>query len=370
MIMIVGAGVLGRMLAEMLVWGPLPVRVVLAARRLDEVAATANMIRLSGLNQDAAVDIDAQQLDLDDESATAEAIARLAPAVLVNAASVYSYWRVEGPLEGVPKGLWLPFHLSTTYRLMRVLRRSGHEPLVVNGAYPDAVNPALAALGLAPAVGIGNVMNVVPAIRVAASIALNCGVQHVDVRLVAHHYVSNRLPAHGDAGGAPYLLRVYHDGTDVTDRLDVPAVLRLLPTRVRRVRGREGMAVTASSAFAVVRALVSSQPRRVHAPGPCGLAGGYPLSIDRSAVRFDLPPGVSIEEARAVNEGGQVFEGIERIDPDGRTHFVDEAVEGLRARVGAAPASLSPAEAVGWADELRARCEAFSARSRGRDARQ
>jgi hypothetical protein len=303
--------------------------------------------------------LETRTIDLADTAATVAALDELAPDIVVNTASVYSYWRTGAILGDLPAGLWYPLHLSTTFGLMTAIRRARRRPLVVNAAYPDAVNPALGGVGLAPDIGIGNVMNVVPALRTAAALLLDAPVGVVDVRLVAHHAVSNRLPAHGDTGGAPYRLAVYANGADVTARLDIGTLFGLLPTRLRRIRGRAGMSVTAGSAFAVVRALALETPARVHAPGPLGLVGGYPVRASAGGIELDLPVGCSREDAIAVNEAGQRFEGIEAVHADGRVVFTESAVRALRARLGAARSELRPEDCHDWALELRDRCEAY-----------
>jgi hypothetical protein len=358
-VLVVGPGVLGGLLTDMLASSGLPLRIVLAGRDGARVEERANLARFSALNQGRVPHLETCIIDVTDTPATVASLDALAPDMVVNASSLYSYWRSAAILGDLPAGLWLPLHLSTALGLMQAVRRTRRRPLVVNAAYPDAVNPALGGVDLAPDVGIGNVMNVVPALRVAAALLLELDVGVVDVRLVAHHAVSNRLPAHGDTGGAPYHLTVYAGGDDVTTKLDIRALFGLLPTRLKRIRGRAGMTVTAGSAFAVVRALTLDTPACVHAPGPLGLIGGYPVRASAAGVELDLPATCSRDEAIAVNEAGQRFEGIEAIHPDGRVVFTESAFHALRTRLGAARRELHPEDSQQWALELRDRCETY-----------
>jgi len=51
--------------------------------------------------------------------------------------------------------------------LMQAVKASGIATKTVNAAFPDAVNPILARIGLAPDIGVGNVANLVPAVRLS-----------------------------------------------------------------------------------------------------------------------------------------------------------------------------------------------------------
>jgi hypothetical protein len=371
-LLLIGTGALGGNVLDLLCWAGYDGRIVVASRNPETLLERVNLTRIAAYNQGRDPDITTLLLDLHDVDRTAEAIAQLRPDIIFNAASTQTYWRISAlPTEiyrrlaepGV--GPWLAMHLSPAHRLMTAVQRSGCSPMVVNAAYPDAVNPALHARGLAPAVGIGNVMNVVPAIRAAVASALRIAVRQVRIRLTAHHYVSNRLPAAGDTGGAEYDLRIYVDGADVTGRVDIPALFRLLPTDLRRTRGRAGMYVTASSALAVLRALSSPEAVEVHAPGPLGLIGGYPVRISERGVELDLPETCSVAEALRVNQQGQVFDGIERIDPDGRVVFTELANTTMAEVLGFHCPEIKVDDCHDWAADLRARYLAFEGRQLG-----
>ncbi|UWP79949.1 hypothetical protein [Dactylosporangium fulvum] len=369
-LLIIGNGVLGGNVLDLLSWVGFDGQIVVGGRNRTAVEERVNLARLAAYNQGTNPRLAAACVDLDDVDRTAETVSRLRPDIIFNTASVQTYWRISllprelyQMLDRPGVGPWLPMHLSPAHRLMTAVHRSGHDSVVVNAAYPDAVNPALQTCGLAPAVGIGNVMNVVPAVRSAAALHLGVDVERVHVRLVAHHYVSNRLPAAGDTGGADYDLRIYVDGTDVTDSADTPALFRLLPTDVRRTRGRAGMYVTASSAFAVLNGLTSATPVTVHAPGPLGLVGGYPVRLSEHGIELDLASACSQERAVAVNEQGQVFDGIERIEVNGRVVFTDLATRTMSDVLGHHCPEFKVEDCHDWARELKAKYSAFEART-------
>jgi len=45
--------------------------------------------------------------------------------------------------------------------------------------------------------------------------------------------------------------------------------------------------------------------------------------VDRNGGTVTLPPDLNLEEAVRINEEGQRFDGIERIDEDGTVHFTE-----------------------------------------------
>lgn len=361
-LLLIGTGTLGGNVLDLLSWGGFPGRIVVAGRNRRTLLERTNLSRIAAYNQGCYPRLTTKYVDLHDVDRTAETIATIRPDIIFNATSVQTYWRISRLPEEIYRALerpgvgpWLPMHLSPAYGLMTAVRRTGLTPVVVNAAYPDAVNPALATRGLAPTMGIGNVMNVVPAVRTAAATVISAPVQSIQIRLVAHHYVSNRLPSAGDDGGAPFHLRIYRDGADVTDQVDVAAVFRLLPTDLRRTRGSAGMYVTASSAFAALTALASRTARALHAPGPLGLPGGYPVAVSEGRVDLDLPPTCSVDTAVAINEGGQVFDGVRRIEPTGRVVLTELAAETLERMFGHYCPEFQVDDCHDWAAELRAK---------------
>jgi hypothetical protein len=215
------------------------------------------------------------------------------------------------------------------------VRQANLPMIVVNASYPDVVNAALAGEGLAPSVGIGNVANAVPGIRLAVAHLLGCDVAEIDIRFFAHHYLSYRMPSTGGTDGAPYHLSIYRRGQEVpADAGDHREIFTLVGSRFRRVKGLAGQSVTASSATAVLRAIADDSGRVVHAPGPLGLVGGYPVRLGYGSISVDLPTGLSLEAAIDINRQGQKFDGIADIDAAGTVYFTAEAAGVMREELG------------------------------------
>src|SRR5690349_1560577 len=93
-----------------------------------------------------------ERLDLTDEDAAAATLARVAPDVIVMAASGYTWWR-SGTPTGLPYAVWLPLLVPLVASLMRARDASGVAAPVVSLPFPDVVGPVLAGSGLAPEAG-------------------------------------------------------------------------------------------------------------------------------------------------------------------------------------------------------------------------
>ncbi|CCH32059.1 hypothetical protein BN6_47840 [Saccharothrix espanaensis DSM 44229] len=368
--MVLGAGDLGRRVFHELAHGPGDRHVRLVGREEDPTLRAANLSRFSALQRGYHPTVDHATTDLNDIDRTAECIAAFDPDVLFLAASFQSWWVITTlpgesfqRLRAANYGPWLPMHLVPVHKAMQAVRRSGTSAVVVNAAYPDAVHPILTSVGLSPDVGIGNVANNVPGIRVAAADLLGVPVPEVDVRLVAHHYVSHRLSRAGDPGRAGMALTIGHGGQDLTDRVDTASLLKRLPLEYRRTGGMPGQAMTAASALSVLVPLADRRDALVHAPGPGGLVGGYPVAIEGGRIRTALPDSVSLEEAVAVNLSGQVHDGIDAIDADGTTHFEPSSMAVLTAELGYECRTMRLDEAEGRAAEIRERFEVYRGRA-------
>lgn len=326
-LLLIGIGNLGSNLLQLLAFNP-RYQVTVAARNEDELCRRINMINQSLLQLMIPNRIRMVQLDLFNVNDTSDKIARLKPDIIFTAVSLQSWWVISelppdifSELDEARVGPWLPMHLTLIYKLMIAIKQTGLSPKVVNGSYPDVVNPLLAKVGLGPYVGIGNVANPVPGIRFCIAQHLKCAPEEISVKFFAHHTVSYRVSRKGTAEGLPYHLSIFHQGTDITSDVPKNKPFELLPTLFRRLGGKEGQLMTASSALSVLNALASENLTPVHAPGPFGWEGGFALQLSQDEMKVDLPPGLTLEEAIALNRAGAILDGIEAIEPDGTIRF-------------------------------------------------
>ncbi|HEU5383631.1 MAG TPA: hypothetical protein VFV38_50165 [Ktedonobacteraceae bacterium] len=332
-ILFLGAGKLGSQVLDLMLRVPGKHQFLVGGRELERLRPRVNLSLLAALQLGYTPSVSCTLLDLQEVERTADLIARFSPDLIVCAAT-YSPLEerqrlppeIEQPLTQAPLGPRLPFHLTSVYQLMQAIHLSGREQsiTVLNAIYPDVIHPILAKVGLAPATGIGDLANNIPALRLSLAWELGIPVERVDVRLIAARWVSYWM-SRKNIIGWPLHLTVLVDGEAWTHGLDLERVFARLPVHLKRLGGEPGLLMTATSAAIVFQAMLSEQTLITHAPGPDGLPGGYPVCVHARRVELALPPGLCLEKAKQINEAGLHLDGIERIDEQGTVFFTEEA---------------------------------------------
>ncbi len=340
-IMMVGLGDLGGHVLEMLARAPGSRKIITADINEDWAYRKTNITAFGASQLGHYPELEFVKIDLYNIDQSAEIISKYKPEVIYSAVSLQSWWvintlpkEVFEELDIARFGPWLPMHLTLVYKLMQAVKQTGLDIKVINSAFPDATHTILDKVGLAPTIGIGNVANPVPGIRSSIAYRLGRPMKDVTVYFFAQHYVSHYLPRFGTAGGAPYYLKAVVDGEDVTNDVNMEEVFADIPTRFRRSGGREGQILTASSAAGITLAVTDDTGDFMHAPGPLGLPGGYPVRVNRDGGKVVLPKGLTMEEAVRINEEGQRYDGIDKIDDEGTVTYAEKSVEIMRNMVG------------------------------------
>jgi hypothetical protein len=253
------------------------------------------------------------------------------PDLIVQSASLLSPWLVIGRSDPAARalgraglGLQLPAQLPVLTSVMEAVKAVDYRGPVANLSFPDATHPVLDRLGLAPAIGLGNV-----------------SMQHLRVRAA----LRDRTPGGtGDDAGEHPLIRL------VGHHKQVYGVLTAEPPenpelRTRVYLGEEGARadhlayagypippgiayneITAAAALPVLLALLpGAAPLRFSAPAPMGLPGGYPVRFSSGGVALDLPPGAELSDAVAFHWRVGQGDGIERVGEDGTVYFTEAA---------------------------------------------
>jgi len=339
--MMIGLGDLGGHVLEILVRAPGSRRIVTADLNEDWGYRKTNLAVFGASQLGYYPEVEFTKIDLNNIDQTADTIRKFKVDIIFSAATLQSWWVIntlpKDVFERLDKarfGPWLPMQLALVHKLMQAVKQTGLNIPVINAAFPDGVHPVLDKVGLAPTIGIGNVANPVPAIRNSIADRLGTAMRDVKVFFVAHHFVSHYLPRFGNTGGAPYYLKAMVDDRDAMKDLDIKQVFEDLPTRFRRPGGRDGQILTASSAARTILAMADETGDFMHAPGPSGLPGGYPVRVDGGGGKVVLPADLSLEAAIRINEEGQRYDGIDRIDGDGTTYFTEQAVAIMKEVVG------------------------------------
>jgi hypothetical protein len=355
-VLVAGLGDLGGRVLELLAADDRIGTLTGCGRRTEEATALVHQAALVSAASRGAERVGHVEVDLGSEPAVREVLDRARPDVVVFAASRHSWWRTPAAARNLPYGVWLPLQLSLLRVFMRALRASAARSTVVALVHPDAAGPVLAAEGLAPDVGAGNVAEVAAKLEVLVAEEHGCRRADVDVRLVLHH-AAERLafslfdPGPGPGSSTsdpPYLARVTVAGEVLPD----DEVDRLLRQPYPLPQGTGSHQLTAATVGALVGALLDDAPQRLHVPAPSGLPGGYPVVVHRGAVELDLPPGVDRAEAVAVNERAARHDGIAEVGADGRIILTEEASAAAADVLGLHLERVGPDDLDRVADEL------------------
>ena len=90
----------------------------------------------------------------------------------------------------------------------------------------------------------------------------------------------------------------------------------------------------------------------MHAPGPLGLPGGYPVSIGDGKIAVPSIRDLSLDEAISINEQSHQFDGIARIEENGAVVLTEAAIGVMRDSLGYDNGTVQPAEVDDHANEL------------------
>ena len=365
-LMLIGLGGLGSVVLELLAREQGLGQIVVASRDVARGTARCNLARLGALAQGAAPSIRFTPLDLNHVEAVAETVRRESPDIILTTASMQTWWLPDllppaqaAAIKRAGFGVWLPVHLTLTLKLMQALRDAAYRGITLTAPFPDVVNPVLDRLGLAPTCGVGNLDEIVPKVRLLAAERLGTPLEAVRVLLVAHHALEpaafgepmNEIP--------PYFLRVEHGGQDVTEAVGADELL-LAPYPV--TPGPATHFLTAGCTVRLIRAFLSPTGALLHAPGPNGLPGGYPVIVSAAGVRPAPIEGLTLAEAIGINERSHRFDSVERIEPDGTVVFDPGAADVLRVELGYECNRLAPHESEERARELIARFREYAGR--------
>lgn len=214
---------------------------------------------------------------------------------LVCASSQSPWERLSAPsawtelVERAGYGITLPFQAELAARAGRALPTGSW---LINGCFPDAVNPLLTALGVPVLCGIGNIALLAAGAQAALGLA-----DQSRLRLLAHH-----VHLHEPAAGVDEL-RAWHGGEPVAEPGALVAALR-------DAERTELNQVTGVAAAVLLGAVLSGTPLAANLPGPLGLPGGYPVTVTGATVELRLPAGVDRADAVAFNQRAAAADGV------------------------------------------------------------
>lgn len=368
-VLILGIGEVGRYLLEFLARDDPGVDIVAGDVELRATEAKVDNALFGAALHGRDPSARAVEIDLHDVERTAQLVAELQPSVVVNCA-VLQTWHVirrlppdvYARLSSAGLGAWLPVQLTLAMRVAQAIRLSGVPTHYVNTSLSDLTNPVLGAMGMPPTIGIGNVALIATAVRALAARTLEVPRADVDVKLVAHHVHWVTWREAGYREGAPYFMKILVRGNDVTSKFDP---LDLMKRAILLYPGGTSFsAVSASSAIQNLKALLGSESLSTHSPGPNGLPGGYPVILGREGAIVDLPADIGLDQAVALNNEAQTYDGVRQIDADARVHFMPYAIEVMSELLGFDHESFTPDECAALAEEQISRFQRLERRYR------
>ena len=335
-VMIIGLGSLGGYILEYLS-REIGISKIITADSNEEWGVRKTNLVINGSSMmDYYPEIEFVKTDLFNIEDTAALLNKYKPDLICNTTTLQSWWvvttlpkKIYEEIEKAHFGPWVSMHLTLAKKLMQAVKEAGIKPLVINASFPDTVNPALGKIGLAPTVGLGNVDDAVPVIRLAMSKKLGIPIRNIQVFACGAHYWNFVTVRFGDVCGSPYYLKILAEGNDVTKEFSFKDLL-LYP----RAGGAQVSPVVASSGVKAITSMINDTRAIVNLPGPNGLPGGYPTRVSAKGVEIALPDDITLEKAIEINEGSNRCDGIEKIDDNGDITFTDETTEVMKRMLG------------------------------------
>jgi len=358
-IMIIGAGQLGGIVLEYLARIPNICELVVSDVNEEWGFRKTNSAILGASYMGLFPHITFQRIDLNNIDETASIFKTLDPTIIFNGTTLQSWWVVgQLPKEIHAKlytglGPWVPMHLTLAHKLMKAIKEAGVKPFVVNSSFPDAVNPILDKVGLAPTIGIGNMDLIIPALRKTVAEKVGAPMRNVGIKMIGHHYHGYHFPRHGTGCEAPFYLRIFVGDEDVTDRFDIKSLVSEIPKHARRPAGAAGQYVVAASSLKNIMAIYNDTGEITHAPGPQGLPGGYMVRLSRKGAQVVLPNNLTLQEAIRINEEAQKYDGIEAIHDNGNVRFTEKSWSTMKEYLGYDCKEMSVDESEERSKELR-----------------
>lgn len=365
-LMVIGIGDLAGLFVDIISRNNQIGKIIIASRNTEVATQRKNLAILAAAQLGFYPDISVINLDLNNIMQSAAVLHKYQPDIIFNTATLQS-WRIITllpkeifkQLDEAQFGPWLPMHLTLMYQLMQAVTLAKIKTKVVNAAFPDAVGACLKTQNFAPYIGIGNVANVIPALRGAVAVALGASLKDVSVALFSQHYFTHRIPTFGDSGGCPYNFTAYLNGQDVTADLDLAKIISMVTTHFVKTGGAFRQLITATSAASVILAMLNPKETIVHAPAPGGLVGGYRVKLSQDKLALFLPPSLSLEQAVHINEAGQVFDGISKITSDSVVHFAPPQMAVMKKMLNYECNQMQVTDTAFWASELTAKFKEF-----------
>ena len=363
-----GVGGVGSVIARNLAALPAISDLWLFAGNAQKLESEAMDVRIAAENAgNARIRVHAVSLDLFDEDRTAEVLALSKADVIINTATMRSWFTLATALPlatwreiyaASRFGPWLPINLAPALKVMRARQAARPQAAVINVAFPDGVNPVLARIGLAPTIGAGNSEIIASVLRISAAEMLGSHVEDIEASLIGHHFHLANLDYESAWNERAFWYQIRHRGEDVTEALNARGFKQVMR---RNCPHKSPVPAAVSTVRNTRRLLGEDAGRTVHCSAPHGLPGGFDVRFDGGRPTVALPDGMTMKRAGAVLHAAMQGDGIEAIGDDGAVRMGAVEAETMRRRFGFDCPLLHPQEAEERGRELLARFDAYVA---------
>ena len=362
-ILLVGLGTLGSSVLDVLSHTPTITEgldeIVVADANEDMGIRRTNMALMKAQQLGFHPNVRFVRMNLLDIDKTSEQLREISPDLVYTSVVLQPLWiypylpkQIQDKIYEAGGSVFLPMNLPLVYSLMQALRKARLKPFVVNASFPDMTAPVLNRIGLGYTVGVGNIDMVVPLMKWAVSERFKVPVSDVTVFMVGTYFVYVSIFHVGHTRGAPYFLKVLVRDKDVTAEFDKDRRLSrenfgfpLLPSGVP-------YPLTVASSINVIRGLLFDTKEIIHAPGPNGLPGGYPVRVSAKGAEVVLPEDITLDEAIRINSEALKYDGVKEIKEDGTTIFTEKARRIIEETIGYDCCPFKPEESLERAREL------------------
>lgn len=321
-VLITGAGAVGGHAVEFLARRPDVHSIALIDINPETAKGIAWRATIGALQEGKHVRIEGFGVDLMNEDQLAETISAINPRVVFHAATLLTVPEMHRDLapedfarvrEGGMGG-FLAAHLVLGMKVQKALDALPGKPPLIMASFPDFTNQVLARVGRAPLTGIGNVDNMAAELQAIVAQKLGIRMQDVTPMIVAHHSVAEWFQRSGSAGAVPWFARVFVDGVDRSDELDLVDLMSESSARIRTVPQEQR---TAASGVKSILAVLNNSGTYIHSAGPLGMPGGWPARLWADRLELVSVPGLDVDAAMEMALAGQRKGGIQTIEEDG-----------------------------------------------------
>jgi len=342
-IMIIGLGSVGNYLLDFLMSAKDEnMEICVVGRDSDKMQSDINIVKVSSLirRQNRSNVSVIGNVDLNDVSAIASAIASYKPDIIVNSSRAYpglKYGSISWKNIRA-YGLWTPLAIKYIKNIMLAYEQVKSDAIVINTSYSDAVIPWLRSAGVAyPDFGSGNINHLLP--RIKMSVAEQLKIEdywNIDVTLAVSHFHDVVISKEGHTEGVDMLMDIRYQGKE--QNLDIGKIFAncAIPMPVDAKRNM----MNASSNYEIIQAVLGAvrdgDRIKLHCPGAFGEIGGYPVIIDGSAEKmraYICEDYFDLDSMRRKNRESIYLDGIGDV-ANGTLTYTDELVEKVKRAFG------------------------------------